>query len=258
MSAETADVAGRFRLDGKVALISGAARGQGEAEARLFAAAGAAVVLGDVLAAEGEEVAKDIVAGGGRARFVRLDVTSAEDWAAAVETARLAFGGLDILVNNAAIWRTAPIDQQDVDGFRQILDVNLVGPFLGIQAAVPALRAAGGGSIVNIASTAGRKALKNHGAYGASKFGLRGLSGVAALDLGADGIRVNSVYPGVIDTPMIAGLGRERGLGNASFVPLTRMGIPEEVAELVLFLASDASAYITGAELAIDGGLSAG
>jgi 3alpha(or 20beta)-hydroxysteroid dehydrogenase len=248
----------RFRLDGKVALITGAARGQGEAEARLFAAAGASVVLGDVLEAEGKAIAKDIVAsGGGQARFVRLDVTSADDWATAVETAHSAFNGLNILVNNAAIWRTAPIDQQDPALFRQILDINLVGPFLGIQAVVPALRAAGGGSIVNIASTAGRKALKNHSAYGASKFGLRGLSGVAALDLGADGIRVNSVYPGVIDTPMIAGRGRERGLGNAPFVPLTRVGIPEEVADLVLFLASDASAYITGAEFAIDGGLSA-
>jgi 3alpha(or 20beta)-hydroxysteroid dehydrogenase len=250
--------AGRFSLAGKVALISGAARGQGEAEARLFAAAGAAVVLGDVLEAEGEAVAKDIAAGGGRARFVRLDVTSAADWEAAVAVARTEFGGLHILVNNAAIWRTAPIDQQDPDDFRRILDVNLVGPFLGVQAVIPAMREAGGGSIVNISSTAGLKGLKNHSAYGASKFGLRGLSKAAALDLGADGIRVNSVHPGVIDTPMIAGRGRERGPGNAPFVPLTRVGVPEEVADLVLFLASDASAYISGGEFAIDGGLSAG
>jgi 3alpha(or 20beta)-hydroxysteroid dehydrogenase len=208
-----------------------------------------------VLTDEGSAVAKDI---GDAARFVRLDVTSPEDWAAAVGTAVREFGRLDVLVNNAGIWRTAPIDEQDLDGFRQILDINLIGPFLGIQAVIPSMRAAGGGSIVNISSTAGLRGIRNHSAYAASKYGLRGLSNVAALDLGKDGIRVNSVHPGVIDTPMIASTGTRRGDGKAPFVPLARAGVPEEVADLVLFLASDASAYISGAELAIDGGLSTG
>ena len=255
---EMNDALKRFRLDGKVALITGAARGQGEAEARLFAAAGAAVVLGDVLEGEGEGVAESIVKDGGRARFVRLDVTSEADWTGAVRLATEEFGGVDVLVNNAAVYRTARIDEQDVEGFRRLLEINLIGPFLGIRSVVPAMRAAGGGSIVNISSTAGIRGLKNHAAYGSSKYGLRGLSNVAALDLGADDIRVNSVHPGVIDTPMIADSHIERGRGKLPYVPLTRTGIPEEVADLVLFLASDASAYITGAEFAVDGGLSTG
>jgi 3alpha(or 20beta)-hydroxysteroid dehydrogenase len=255
---EATNALSRFRLDGKVALITGAARGQGEAEARLFAAAGAKVILGDVLEDEGRAVADGISPDGSSARFVKLDVTSAEDWADAVGTALRDFRRLDILVNNAAIWRTAPIDEQDPAGFRQILETNLIGPFLGIQAVVPAMRAAGGGSIVNISSTAGIQGIRNHGAYGASKFGLRGMSKSAALDLGKDRIRVNSVHPGIIDTPMIAKYGGKRGDGNAPLVPLTRVGVPEEVADLVLYLASDASAYVTGAELVIDGGLSTG
>ncbi|GAA2131363.1 glucose 1-dehydrogenase [Actinomadura napierensis] len=244
-----------MRLDGKVAIVTGAARGQGEAEARMFAEAGARVVLTDVLEAEGTAVAESL---GNAARFVRHDVTSVGDWERVVAVAAEAFGGVDVLVNNAAIWRTTPVAEETRENFEEILRVNLVGPFLGIQAVVPAMRERGGGSIVNISSTAGLRGIRGHSAYGASKFGLRGLTLSAALDLGADGIRVNSVHPGVIDTPMIASIGVQRGAGKAPRVPLGRAGIPEDVAGLVLFLTSDASAYITGAELAVDGGLSTG
>ncbi|MFC9972842.1 glucose 1-dehydrogenase [Spirillospora sp. NPDC127200] len=238
-------------LDGKVAIVTGAARGQGAVEARLLAEAGARVVVADVLE-EGREVAAEI---GGAARFVHHDVTDAASWADAVAVATGAFGRLDVLVNNAGIWRTAPVDQETEERFELILRVNLIGPFLGIKAAVPAMRAAGGGSVVNISSTAGLRGIPGHSAYGASKFGLRGLTRSAALDLAPDGIRVNSVHPGAIDTPMVAAAGFERGEGNYDRVPLGRVGVPEDVAGLVLFLASDASSYITGTEFAVDGGL---
>lgn len=242
-----------MRLDGKVAIVTGAARGQGEAEARAFAEAGARVVLTDVREEEGAAVAASI---GDAARFVRHDVTSAGDWERVAGVAQEAFGGVDVLVNNAAVWRTAPVAEEGRENFEEILRINLVGPFLGVRAVVPAMRARGGGSIVNISSTAGLRGIRGHSAYGASKSGLRGLTLSAALDLAADGIRVNSVHPGVIDTPMIASIGVERGPGKAPRVPLGRAGTPEDVAGLVLFLASDASAYITGAELPVDGGLS--
>ncbi|MGI5164107.1 glucose 1-dehydrogenase [Spirillospora sp. CA-253888] len=238
-------------LDGKVAIVTGAARGQGAVEARLLAEAGARVVVADVLE-EGREVAAGI---GEAARFVHHDVTDAASWANVVAAATGAFGRLDVLVNNAGIWRTAPVDRETEERFELILRVNLIGPFLGIKAAVPALRAAGGGSIVNISSTAGLRGIPGHSAYGASKFGLRGLTRSAALDLAPDGIRVNSVHPGTIDTPMVAAAGFERGEGNYDRVPLGRVGVPEDVAGLVLFLASDASSYITGTEFAVDGGL---
>jgi 3alpha(or 20beta)-hydroxysteroid dehydrogenase len=243
---------GPVRLDGKTAIITGAARGQGAAEARMFAAAGARVVVADVLEEEGRAVAAAI---GRAAVFVRHDVTSQEDWDRAVRTAHEAFGGVDVLVNNAGIWGTAPVEEETRARFEKMLQVNLVGPFLGVRAVAPAMRARGGGSIVNVSSTAGLRGLPGHSAYGASKFGLRGLTRSAALDLAADGIRVNSVHPGMVDTPMIAEMGVARGPGGAPRVPLGRTGVPEDVAGLVLFLASDAAAYITGTELAVDGGL---
>ncbi|KPC60324.1 glucose 1-dehydrogenase [Streptomyces chattanoogensis] len=241
------------RLDGKVAVITGAGRGQGAAEARLFVQAGACVVITDVRAEEGRAVAAEL---GDAAVFVRHDVTEAAGWETVTRTAVASFGRLDVLVNNAALWRTAPVDTETEESFALLLRVNLLGPFLGIKAVVPELRTAGGGSIVNISSTAGLKGLPGHAAYGASKFGLRGLTRSAAVDLAGDRIRVNSVHPGVIDTPMVAGaLGPERGERDHPRVPLRRIGRPDEVAELVRYLASDASAYITGAEFAVDGGL---
>ncbi|WP_286174851.1 glucose 1-dehydrogenase [Mycobacterium sp. DL99] len=242
-------------LSGKVAIVTGAARGQGEAEARLFAALGARVVLTDVLAEEGEPVAESI---GPAARFVRHDVGSEIDWRTTVDTAMAEFGRVDVLVNNAAICKVVPLAEQDTAGFEQMLRVNLIGAFLGMQAVTEPMKAAGGGSIVNISSQAGVQGLAGYTAYGASKWGLRGMSKVAAIELGPFGIRVNTVYPGMIDTPMIAHLEVERGLGGHPGAPLTRVGTPEEVADVVAFLASDASSYITGADLTVDGGASAG
>ncbi|MFE1414117.1 SDR family NAD(P)-dependent oxidoreductase [Streptomyces sp. NPDC058746] len=236
-------------LEGKVVLVTGAGRGQGAAEARLFAEAGARVVVTDVREEEGRETAASL---GDQGLFVRHDVTDAASWAGVVEAAVSAFGTVSALVNNAALWRTAHVEKQSLEDFETLLRVNLLGPFLGIQAVAPVLRAAGGGSVVNISSTAGLVGIPGHAAYGSTKFGLRGLTRSAALDLAGDRIRVNSVHPGAIDTPMVAEAVAGR---DWSHVPLGRMGRPEEVGELVLFLCSDASSYVTGTEFTVDGGM---
>lgn len=249
-----------MRLDGKVALVTGAARGQGAAEARLFAAEGASVVLGDVLDADGEATAAAI---GEAAIYRNLDVTSDADWAAAVETAVERFGRLDILVSNAGISpMPTPIVQTAPDAYRRVIEVNQVGAFLGVRAAAPAMiESGGGGSIILISSVNGFVGAGGIAGYVTSKFALRGLAKVAALELGRDGVRVNSVHPGPIDTPMIqpeswGGFDMRPALASSS--PLGRVGQPEEVAELVCWLASDASSYCTGAEFVIDGGYLAG
>jgi 3alpha(or 20beta)-hydroxysteroid dehydrogenase len=175
-----------------------------------------------------------------------------------VENAFQEYGRVDILVNNAAICDVAPLVEQTLDGFERMLRVNLIGSFLGTKAVVEPMKAGGGGSIVNVSSQAGLQGLSGYGAYGSSKWGLRGMSKVAAIELGPLGIRVNSVHPGMIDTPMVAHLTVQREPGHHPGAPLTRVGTPEEVADVVAFLASDASTYITGAELAVDGGASAG
>ena len=168
------------------------------------------------------------------------------------------FGRIDALVNNAAICTVEPLMDHTAESWERQLRVNLIGPFLGTKAVVEPMRAVGGGSIINVSSQAGLQGLAGYSAYGASKWGLRGFSKVAAIELGPMGIRVNTVYPGMIDTPMVAHLPIERGLGGHPGAPLTRVGAPEEVAEVVAFLASDASSYMTGADLAVDGGASAG
>jgi 3alpha(or 20beta)-hydroxysteroid dehydrogenase len=245
------------RLDGKVALISGGARGQGEAEARLFAAEGAKVVLGDVLDEVGEKLAVEI---GDAAAYVHLDVSRPDDWATAVEAATNRFGKLDVLVNNAGILRFGSIERTSFEEYRQVIEVNQFGCFLGMKAAIPALKAAGGGAIVNISSTQGLEGMAGACAYTASKFAVRGMTKAAALELGRYSIRVNSVHPGGIDTPMLALDQVDQSNKDAGYrhQPIGRIGKPEEVARLVTFLASDESSYSTGAEFLIDGGMTAG
>jgi 3alpha(or 20beta)-hydroxysteroid dehydrogenase len=244
------------RLAGKVAVITGAARGQGEAEARLFAAEGAQVVVTDVLADEVAAVASSI---GAAAVAATHDVADEQAWAEVVALATGRFGGVDVLVNNAAIHRIRPLMEETSADLHRILDVNLVGAVLGMQAVVPALEARGGGSIVNISSLAAQSGFWGHGAYAAAKWGLRGVSRVAAVELGPLGIRVNSVYPGMIDTAMLPSTGDPgTDAARTAHLPLGRVGLPDEVAETVLYLASDASSYVTGAEIVIDGGSLAG
>jgi 3alpha(or 20beta)-hydroxysteroid dehydrogenase len=244
------------RLDGKVALISGAARGQGEAHARRFVSEGAKVVIADLLDADGETVAKEL---GDSARYVHLDVTNEDDWIAAVAATVEAFGGLHVLVNNAGVLGAfTPIEKSTVEHFMKVLSINLVGAFLGIKTGAAALRESGGGSIVNISSTAGMWGVPFAADYTASKFGVRGLTKVAALELGRDGIRVNSVHPGGVLTEMVKAVGDDGESDYYRKLPAGRIGSVDDIANLVLFLASDESAYCTGTEFVIDGGMQAG
>jgi 3alpha(or 20beta)-hydroxysteroid dehydrogenase len=243
-------------LDGKVAIVSGGARGQGEGEARRFAAEGARVVLGDLLDDEGKAVAGSI---GEAARYVHLDVTKEADWADAVATATSEFGRLDILVNNAGMGIITPIIGGSLDEYLKVIMVNQVGVYLGMKAAAEAIGASGGGSIVNISSIDGIVGMPGLSAYVSSKFAVRGMTKVAALELAPLGIRCNSVHPGYIDTPMIRGGSESADLSSyAAGVPAGRVGTVADVVDVVVFLASDASRYCTGSELVVDGGLIAG
>ena len=240
---------GGGRLADKVVIVTGGARGQGEAEARLFVAEGAKVLFTDVLEAEGKAVAGSLPED--RAAFRRHDVSSEDDWQAVAAEAVERWGRIDGLVNNAAIHHVVPIVEETTDWFRRILDVNLVGTFLGLRTVAPIMQGQGAGSIVNISSTAGLVGYQGHGAYGASKWGVRGLTKVAAIELGPE-VRVNSVHPGPIDTAMMGP--RDRQFTN----PLARYGATSEVAELVVFLLSDAASFVSGAEITVDGGSMAG
>jgi 3alpha(or 20beta)-hydroxysteroid dehydrogenase len=224
------------RLEGKVAIVTGAARGQGLAEAQLFASEGADVIAGDVLDHDG----------------VYLDVTSAESWAAAVALAVDRFGRVDVLVNNAGIRADGLVHEMAAADFQRILDVNLMGPLLGIQAVVPHMTR--GGSIINVSSLNGLAAQGGSAAYTSSKFALRGLTKAAALDLGPLGIRVNAILPGVIRTPMVAYIVDQYEERLASGLPLGRIGEPMDVAQAAVFLASDDASWLTGIDLPVDGG----
>jgi len=219
----------------------------GAADARMLVAEGAKVVIGDILDAEGAALAEEI---GDAARYVHLDVTSAEDWKAAVDTALAAFGKLNVLVNNAGIVQLAPLKTLDVERWQKVLDVNLTGPMLGIKAVIDPMVAAGGGSIINVSSIEGMRGAAWVHSYVASKWGLRGLTKSAALELAPEKIRVNSIHPGFIRTPMTKHLP-----DDMVTAPMGRAGTPDEVASFVVFLASDESSFSTGSEYVVDGGL---
>jgi NAD(P)-dependent dehydrogenase (short-subunit alcohol dehydrogenase family) len=246
-----------MRLAGKVALITGGASGMGRSEAMLFAQEGAKVAVGDLLEAEGRDVVDHIAKAGGQARIVKVDVTSETDWQAAVQAAVAAFGKLDILVNNAGISGSGP-DTMSVAVWDKVMDINAKGVFLGMKYAIPAMQKAGGGAIVNISSISGFVGQDRiHMAYNASKGAVRIMTKSAAVQYAKDGIRVNSVHPGVMP-PMRtsqASADPEWRAKMLRVIPLKREGRVEEVANAVLFLASDDASYITGTELVVDGGL---
>ncbi|MET9531156.1 glucose 1-dehydrogenase [Streptomyces sp. NPDC006649] len=254
------------KLDGRVVVITGAARGQGEQEARLFVAEGAKVLLGDVLDEQGAALAKEL---GESAAYVRLDVTREADWSAAAAVAKETFGKIDGLVNNAGILRFNELVTTPLDEFQQVVQVNQVGAFLGIRTIAPEIEAAGGGTIVNTASYTALTGMAFVGSYAATKAAIVGLTRVAAMELAAKGIRVNAMCPGAIDTPMSnpAQLDPDADPAESSaaldelyrkLVPLGRVGRPEEVARLALFLSGEDSSYITGQPFVIDGGWLAG
>jgi 3alpha(or 20beta)-hydroxysteroid dehydrogenase len=247
------------RLDGKVAIITGSARGQGAAAARRFVAEGAHVLIGDVTDDEGKALAEEL---GDAAVYRRLDVTSEQDWPAAVTAVTAAFGRLDVLVNNAGVLHFSAIAETTLADYERVIRVNQIGTFLGMRAVIPTLTDGGGGAIVNVSSVEGLGGMPFLVAYSASKFAIRGMTKVAAMELGDKGIRVNSVHPGMIDTDMVRGIFGDHAdtvdlspIGHK--VALRRLGRPEEIANLVVFLACDESSYCTGGEFVADGGATA-
>jgi NAD(P)-dependent dehydrogenase (short-subunit alcohol dehydrogenase family) len=249
-----------MRLAGKVAFISGGARGMGAAEARLFAREGARVAIGDVLADEGRQVVEEISETGGEALFVPLDVTSESQWQTAIAAVVNRFGKLDILVNNAGVGSHSMVEDTPAEEWDRVMDINAKGVFLGTKVAIPEMRRAGGGSIINISSQLGIVGVDNSSPqYQASKGAVRLLTKATAIQYASDGIRANSVHPGPIITPMTEGTraDEQRHQVTLSRIPLGRYGEPEDVAYGVLFLASDESSFMTGSELVIDGGWTA-
>jgi 3alpha(or 20beta)-hydroxysteroid dehydrogenase len=235
------------KLEGRVALITGSARGQGAEEARLFVQEGARVIVSDVLDDLGEEVAAEL---GAAAIYRRLDVTDPAGWNAAVEATVAAFGRLDVLVNNAGVNLTASIEATSPNDFMHIVSVNQLGTWLGIKSVLPAMRAGGGGSIVNIVSLGAMTSLADKSAYLGSKWAVRGMTKCLASELGRHRIRVNAVHPGGIATSMTEGISSDA----YEDLPVPRLGRADEIARAVLFFASDDSSYCTGAELVVDGG----
>ena len=241
------------RVSGKVAIVTGAARGLGAAFAKLLAEEGAQVMLTDVLEAEGQAAAKAL---GGRARFLRLDVAQEADWLRVIKETEAEFGPVTVLVNNAGIASSGPSDTLTVEDYRKVIDINQTGVFLGMKSVTPSMRKAGSGSIINISSIYGLRGSAKTMAYTAAKFAVRGMTKVAALELVADKIRVNSIHPGFIHTPMADASDMMDQL--IPTIPAQRLGEPNELAPMVLLLASDEMKYATGAEFVIDGGWSCG
>lgn len=249
-----------MKFEGKVALVTGSARGMGAVEARLLAEGGASVMVSDVNETGGRQVVDGISRDGGKAGFVQLDVTSEESWKRVVQETEQRFGKLDILINNAGIFVVTLIEQTSLEEWERILSINAGGVFLGTKHVIPAMRRAGGGSIVNISSTAGLVGSAIEGAYSASKGAVRLFTKGTALQYANEGIRANSVHPGAIDTDILAvvwdgGLMSKKELEQR--IPMGRLGSSEEVAKVALFLASDDSSYVTGAEFVVDGGYTA-
>jgi NAD(P)-dependent dehydrogenase (short-subunit alcohol dehydrogenase family) len=251
---------GMGRLDGKVALISGAARGQGACHARMMAQEGACVVLGDIVDDEGRQVAEAINAAGGRATYVHLNVTREADWSAAVAKAEEVYGKLNVLVNNAGILIRSSIEETTEDDLDRIMAVNVKGVFMGVKHAIPAMRRAGGGSIINISSTAGLVGSPGEtAAYSATKGGVRLFTKSTAVQHAREQIRCNSIHPGPIETDMIRDMMESPDMLEKRMqrLPLKRIGKPEDISYGVIYLASDESSFVTGSELVIDGGTTA-
>ncbi len=248
------------RLDGKVALISGGARGQGATEARMFALEGAKIVIGDLLDAEGQAVAAEIAEAGGDCIYVHLDVTSEDEWRVAVETAVSQYGKVDVLINNAGILLNGRVEDTTAEAWDAVLDVNAKGVFLGTKAVIDEMRKAGGGSIINISSISGMVGSPNTTAYNASKGAVRLLTKSTAVQYAKEGIRANSVHPGPIDTDMIQVVWQDPARSREETIartPMGRLGTVEDVAYGAMFLASDESSFMTGSELVMDGGVTA-
>jgi len=245
------------RVKGKVAIVTGGARGMGAATCRLFVEEGARVVIADVLEDEGEALAREL---GDAARFVRLDVTSEDDWARVADFATDVFGRIDVLVNNAAVLVFGAITELTKRDFERAVSINLVGTFLGIRTIGRLMTSQRSGSIVNISSVDGLRGVNALAAYVSSKWGVRGLTKASALEFGHQGVRVNSIHPGGVNTMMSNPSGAPLEEVNRQYtnVPLQRVGLPEEIARATLFLASDDASYCNGAELAVDGGMTAG
>jgi 3alpha(or 20beta)-hydroxysteroid dehydrogenase len=237
-------------MQGKVAIITGAASGQGAAEARLLASQGAKVILTDI-SENGRAVAAEL---GDQGHFVSHDVSKEADWVRLIEQALARFGRLDVLVNNAGVFKPASLRDTDTASWDLHYRVNQLSVFLGMRAVCEPMAKVGGGSIINISSKAGMSKGPGMFAYGSSKWAVRGMSQLAAVDYAPYGIRVNAIYPGMIDTPMLAANSPEQLAIYKNMIPMKRMGRPDEVAQVVLFLASDLSSYVTGAEIAVDGG----
>ena len=248
-----------MRMLGKVALVSGGARGIGAATARLLAQEGAAVVIGDLLEEEGQQTEAKITESGGQATFVYLDVTKEPDWANAISVAVGSYGKLDVLVNNAGISGRTTVEETTEELWDRVMAVNAKGVFLGTKLAIPAMRKAGGGSIINISSIYGIVGSETSAAYHSSKGAVRLFTKAAAIQYAKEGIRVNSVHPGFVDSPMTRQFHQNPGVQQERIdrTPLGRMGMPEDIANGILYLASDESAFVTGSELVIDGGMTA-